>query len=225
MRRLTKILARLSFAVVLLAVPCFAATGLENYKAVVSYTDPYHASVASSFSLTASSISAVPVRLVLYPGQTIVDLKLGDQRLTIDPSAQGGATLSIPANADKSYSISYSIVSRSRINHVPIPVPVAPPTRREHFVRVEVVLPPGDAVYDDSFPQRTWTDATHGSSRLPAVPAVVSLKFALSTDITWLMRWSSVGHLSTLLMLLFLVIGCGLLYWFKRPQDRAERLA
>jgi len=201
---------------------CYGAAELTSYRVSITYGNEHSAEVSASFSEvgTSGSAAAAAARLILYPGQRIESAFPNIAPLDTGPAGAGGTTLQVPASSPGTFLLRYRLESAGALTHVPLPVPTAAPATREHFVQVDVVLPDGMTVYDDQFPQKTWTDVRHGSTQLPAVPSVVSLRFAPAAQVSWLTKWKSVSRLSSLSMLVILASGSVLLYWFKRASAR-----
>jgi hypothetical protein len=220
MNKLSIVLGAAFFLAAVCSSTCYGAAELTSYKVSITYSDEHSAEVSASFSVAGTLGSSAAARLILYPGQRIESAFPNMAPLDTGPAGAGGTTLQVPASSSGTFSLRYRLESAGELTHVPLPVPTAAPATREHFVQVDVILPDGMAVYDDQFPQKTWTDVTHGSTQLPAVPSVVSLRFAPADQVSWLTKWKSVSRLSSLSMLVILAGGSVLLYWLKRPSAR-----
>ncbi len=211
------------------AVPMNAAQAdrLSAYKAQIAYADERHAAVRASFTVAQNSRSNQPVRIIVYPGQTIQGLKVQavDVHASEEPNA-GGMLVPIPPphNVDaESYTIEYQVTATSRLRHVPLPVPLAVPSMRESAVKLETELPEGTALLYDAFPKETWNDVRHGATQLSAVPSVLTLQFRPNGKAVWFERWTTVGQLSTVVMMLIIGLGLVLLYWFKRGRSYGQK--
>ena len=207
-------------ATLLIAAPasCWAASGLSSYQARITYLDEYHALVTAHFTISDATPHEA-ARLVRYPGQQFSDWRPAQLGFPVT-TASGGTNLALTPDAAGVYSLSYKVASSDTLTHVPLPVPDSLPASRKHFVQVAVSTPSGTVVYDDAFPQKTWTDATHGLATLPAVPSIVAVKFAPAAQIRWFTHWKSVSRLSTVCMFLILVGGSAVLYLRRRPSPK-----
>ncbi len=197
---------------------CFAAGDLTAYRASVTYKDIHQASVDVAFSVAGKS-GPQSVQLIVYPGQKIEAWQAGDSTTLPEvPPGAGGITIPFPFTQSGMYGVKYNVVSTGELSHVPLPVPDSLPVSREHFVQIDLSLPPDSVVYDDPFPQKVWRDSLHGIAQLPAVPAVIAVRFAPAGQVSWRMKWSSVGRLSTLFMMLMLIVGSAALFLY-RPRS------
>ncbi len=196
--------------------PVRAEAGLTAYRGVVTYLSQTEAEVTAQFSIEGGP-RAQEIKLILYPDQAITAWHTNAGEPPSPLKGTGGTSIRVMPDAGGTYTVKYRVSSQKFLAHVPLPVPDALPATHDHFVQVETVLPNGSAVYDDAFPQKNWVDATHGKTKLPAVPSVVSVRFAPADAVSWRTGWKSVSRLSTLFMLLILLSGAA--YLFRRRQS------